>query len=40
GSIGLLTVVFILAFYSIVAGWMIAFFVDAAGNMIGFSIPW
>jgi NSS family neurotransmitter:Na+ symporter len=40
GSIGLLTVVFILAFYSIVAGWMIAFFVDAASNMLGLSIPW
>ena len=40
GSVGLLTVVFILAFYSIVAGWMIAFFVDAASNMLGFSIPW
>ena len=37
GSIGLLTVVFILAFYSIVAGWMIAFFVDAASNMLGLS---
>lgn len=40
GSVGLLTVVFILAFYSIVAGWMIAFFVDAVCNMMGLSIPW
>jgi len=40
GSVGLLTVVFILAFYSIVAGWMIAFFIDAASNMLGLNIPW
>ncbi|MEQ3658036.1 MAG: sodium-dependent transporter [Glaciecola sp.] len=40
GSLGLLTVVFILAFYSIVAGWMIAFFIDAATNMFSLNIPW
>ncbi|MBF7072788.1 sodium-dependent transporter [Glaciecola sp. MH2013] len=40
GSIGLTTVVFILAFYSIVAGWMIAFFIDAATNMLGLNLPW
>jgi NSS family neurotransmitter:Na+ symporter len=40
GSLGLLTVVFILAFYSIVAGWMIAFFIDSALKVLNVSLPW
>ena len=40
GSLGLLTVVFILAFYSIVAGWMIAFFIDSALKVLNISLTW
>ncbi|GBL02848.1 sodium-dependent symporter family protein [Glaciecola sp. KUL10] len=40
GSIGAITVVLILSFYAIVAGWMIAFFFDALFSVIGQNIPW
>lgn len=35
GFIGLVTVSFILSFYAIVSGWMLAFFLDAAARMVG-----
>lgn len=35
GFIGLVTVSFILSFYAIVSGWMLAFFLDAVARMVG-----
>lgn len=40
GSIGAITVILILSFYSIVAGWMISYLIDSAANAGSISIPW
>lgn len=40
GSIGATTVVLILAFYSIVAGWMISHLLDAFTSVVSIDIPW
>jgi NSS family neurotransmitter:Na+ symporter len=40
GSIGAITVILILAFYSIVAGWMISYLVDSVVSITSLSIPW
>ena len=40
GSIGAVTVILILSFYAIVAGWMIAFFFDAILSVIGQQVAW
>ena len=40
GSIGAITVILILSFYSIVAGWMISYLIDSAANASFISIPW
>jgi NSS family neurotransmitter:Na+ symporter len=40
GSIGAVTVILILAFYSIVAGWMISYLIDSLTNASAISIPW
>jgi NSS family neurotransmitter:Na+ symporter len=40
GSVGAITVILILAFYSIVAGWMISYLVDSVANVSSISIPW
>lgn len=40
GSIGAITVILILAFYSIVAGWMISHLIDALFSIANVDIPW
>ncbi len=40
GSVGAITVILILAFYSIVAGWMISYFVDAIAQVATINIAW
>lgn len=40
GSVGAITVILILAFYSIVAGWMISYLIDSLANISTLSIPW
>lgn len=40
GSIGAITVILILSFYSIVAGWMISYLIDSAANASSISLPW
>ena len=40
GSIGAITVILILAFYSIVAGWMISYLFDSLANVSSLSIEW
>jgi NSS family neurotransmitter:Na+ symporter len=40
GSIGAVTVILILAFYSIVAGWMTSYLLDSIANVTTLSIPW
>lgn len=40
GSIGAITVILILSFYSIVAGWMISYLIDSLANTTSLSIPW
>lgn len=40
GSIGAITVILILSFYSIVAGWMISYLIDSAANAGSINIPW
>ena len=40
GVMGVVTVIGILAFYSIVAGWMIAHLADAAVSLVGLEIAW
>ncbi len=40
GGIGAITVILILAFYSIVAGWMIAYFFDSLTSIVQLDINW
>ncbi|WP_395343088.1 sodium-dependent transporter [Ningiella sp. W23] len=40
GSAGAITVIFILAFYSIVAGWMFSHLIDAVLSIITVDLPW
>ncbi len=40
GTIGAITVILILAFYSIVAGWMISFLVDSIVGIVDIKINW
>jgi NSS family neurotransmitter:Na+ symporter len=40
GSIGAITVILILAFYSIVAGWMISYLLDSLTNIGLIDLPW
>ncbi|MFC3121665.1 sodium-dependent transporter [Agaribacter flavus] len=40
GSIGAITVMLILAFYAIVAGWMLSYLVEALLSVINVSVPW
>jgi NSS family neurotransmitter:Na+ symporter len=40
GSIGAATVILILAFYSIVAGWMISYLIDSLANVSSLNIAW
>lgn len=40
GSVGAITVILILAFYSIVAGWMISHLIDAVFSVVSFDLPW
>lgn len=40
GSLGAITVILILAFYSIVAGWMISYLVDSVTNVFSLNVPW
>ena len=40
GSVGAITVILILAFYSIVAGWMISHLIDAVLSVLSVDIPW
>ena len=40
GSIGAITVILILSFYAIVAGWMISYFIDATSSVFTLNIGW
>ncbi len=40
GSIGAITVILILSFYAIVAGWMISYFIDATSSVLSIEISW
>lgn len=40
GSVGAITVILILAFYSIVAGWMISYLLDSLTNIGLIDLPW
>ncbi|GLR70136.1 sodium-dependent transporter [Agaribacter marinus] len=40
GSVGAITVVLILAFYAIVAGWMMSYLVDAFLSILTVDVPW
>lgn len=40
GSIGAITVILILSFYSIVAGWMISYLLDSFASIASIDIPW
>ncbi|MGQ8363647.1 sodium-dependent transporter [Glaciecola sp. 1036] len=40
GSVGAITVILILAFYSIVAGWMTAYFVDGISSIFSLDFGW
>jgi NSS family neurotransmitter:Na+ symporter len=40
GSLGAITVILILAFYSIVAGWMISHLVDSLFSIVTIDVPW
>lgn len=40
GSIGAITVILILAFYSIVAGWMISYLIDSLAHIASIDIGW
>lgn len=40
GGIGAITVILILAFYGIVAGWMISYFVDSVATIFQFDFEW
>ncbi|MFC4699475.1 sodium-dependent transporter [Glaciecola siphonariae] len=40
GSVGAVTVILILAFYSIVAGWMISHLIDSVFSIAAFESPW
>jgi NSS family neurotransmitter:Na+ symporter len=40
GSVGAITVILILAFYSIVAGWMVSHLIDAVFSVVSIDLPW
>ncbi|MDT0594217.1 sodium-dependent transporter [Glaciecola petra] len=40
GSIGAITVILILSFYAIVAGWMLSYLIDSVTNIVSIDLPW